>query len=75
MMLKLPFTLIAALAAPAGAFAQTPPAASPEPTGFVCPNTQTLDCMPIVPEERRAFCGREYLDWAAEHCSGLQVVY
>jgi hypothetical protein len=77
MMLKLAFTLIAALAVVAGAFAQTPPAPAPTPApaAFACPKTQTLDCMPIVPEERRAFCGREYLDWAAKHCPGLQVVY
>jgi hypothetical protein len=75
MMFKLAFALIAALAAPAGALAQTQPAPSPGPAAFACPKTQTLDCMPIVPPERRPFCGREYLDWAAEHCPGLQVAY
>jgi hypothetical protein len=59
----------------AGALAQTPAAPSPEPTAFVCPKTQTLDCMPIVPAERRALCGKENLDWAAKHYRGPQAVY
>ncbi|MGD0642078.1 MAG: hypothetical protein ABSC22_15125 [Roseiarcus sp.] len=75
MMLKFAFVFVAALAVGAGAFAQTPPAPTPTPAAFVCPKTQTLNCMPIVPPERRAFCGKEYLDWAAKHCPGLQVVY
>ncbi|MGD0763475.1 MAG: hypothetical protein ABR929_09870 [Roseiarcus sp.] len=75
MMFKFAFALIAALAMAAGALAQTPPAPGPGPAAFACPNTRTLDCMPIVPTERRALCGREYLDWAAKHCPGLQVVY
>ncbi len=71
MTLKLAFASIAALALVCSAAAQTAPA----PAAFVCPKTQTLNCMPIVPAERRAFCGKDYLDWAAKHCPGLQVVY
>ena len=74
MRLNLTLTLIAALAVAAGALAQTP-APNEKPAAFACPRTQTLDCMPIVPAERRALCGREYLDWAAKHCAGLRVVY
>ncbi|MGO4870457.1 MAG: hypothetical protein ACLPGW_07565 [Roseiarcus sp.] len=75
MKLEFAFTLIAALAVASGALAQTQPAPTPAPAAFACPKTQTLNCMPIVPEERRAFCSKQYLDWAAEHCPGLQVVY
>ncbi|MGD1038950.1 MAG: hypothetical protein ABR878_17690 [Roseiarcus sp.] len=75
MKLKLAFALTAALAVAAGALAQTPPVASPPPTEFVCPKARVLDCMPIVPEERRALCRKDYRDWAVKHCPGLQVVY
>ena len=74
-MFKFAFALIAALAATAVALAQTPPTPGSQPQAFACPKTRTLDCMPIVPAERRALCGRDYLDWAAKHCPGLQVVY
>ncbi|MGD1016062.1 MAG: hypothetical protein ABR863_06425 [Roseiarcus sp.] len=74
-MVKFAFALIAALAMAAAALAQTPPAPGSQPTAFACPNMRTLDCMPIVPPERRALCRAEYLDWAAKHCPGLQVVY
>jgi hypothetical protein len=67
--------LIAALPVVIGAAAQTQPVSSPGPAAFACPKTQVLNCMPIVPEERRAFCRKDYLDWAANHCPGLQVVY
>ena len=73
MRLNLTLATIATLAAGSGALAQTLPAPRLEP--FACPRTQTLDCMPIVPPERRAFCGKDYLDWAARHCPGLRVVY
>jgi hypothetical protein len=74
-MLKLAFGLIAALPVGAGAIAQTQPVPSPGPAAFVCPRTRALDCMPIVPEERRALCGKDYRDWARKHCPGLQIVY
>jgi hypothetical protein len=45
------------------------------PERFVCPPTPQIDCMPIVPEERRAFCGKDYLEWAEEHCPGLKVLH
>jgi hypothetical protein len=74
-MLKLAFGLIAALPVGAGAIAQTQPAPSPGPAAFVCPKTRALDCMPIVPEERRALCRNDYRDWATKHCPGLQIAY
>ena len=73
MRLKLTPAVAAMLVAASGALAQAPPSAGRE--AFACPRTQTLDCMPIVPPERRALCNREYLDWAAKHCPGLRVVY
>ncbi|HYA72154.1 MAG TPA: hypothetical protein VEF36_03250 [Roseiarcus sp.] len=74
-MLKLAFGLLAALPVAAAAVAQMQPAPSPDPATFVCPKTQTLNCMPIVPEERRALCRKDYRDWATKHCPGLQIVY
>jgi len=73
MMLKFAFGLIVTLPVIAGAAAQTQPVAGP--AAFVCPKTQTLNCMPIVPAERRALCQKDYRDWANKHCPGLQIVY
>jgi len=73
-MSKLAFLLIAALPI-AGALAQTPPAQSASPAAYVCPKIKTLNCMPIVPPERRALCAKDFRDWAATHCPDLQIVY
>lgn len=73
--LKLAFALIVALPIVSEALAQTQPVPSPGPAAFVCPKAEVLDCMPIVPEERRALCRKDYRDWAAKHCPGLQIVY
>lgn len=72
MRLSLTLVMTATLAA-SGALAQAPP--GPGREALACPRTQTLDCMPIVPPERRAYCSREFLDWAAKHCPGLRVLY
>ena len=63
--------------APVPALAQSRPdlMAAAVPERFVCPPTPQIDCMPIVPEERRAFCGKDYLEWAEEHCPGLKVLH
>jgi hypothetical protein len=74
-MLKFAIALMATLALGAGALAQTAPS-SPGSAAFACPKTPTLDCMPIVPAERRALCSSKgFRDWAATHCPGLQIVY
>ncbi len=69
----LAFASFAAFAAGVGPLAQTPSTA--QPAAFACPKAQTLDCMPIVPAERRALCQKDYRDWAAKHCPGLRIVY
>ncbi|MGO9773032.1 MAG: hypothetical protein ACLPSW_26480 [Roseiarcus sp.] len=73
-MLKFAIALMATLALGAGALAQTAPS-SPGSAAFACPKTPTLNCMPIVPAERRALCSKGFRDWAATHCPGLQIVY
>jgi hypothetical protein len=40
-----------------------------------CPETRYVNCMPPVPEERRARCSREYIKWMKENCPGSEVVY
>ncbi len=74
-MFKFAFALIAALPVVSGALAQTQPVPSSGPAAYACPKTQTLNCMPIVPAERRALCQKDYRDWATKHCPGLQIVY
>jgi hypothetical protein len=34
-----------------------------------------VNCMPPVPEQSRAMCRPEYLQWMKEHCPGAEVVY
>ena len=45
-----------------------------EPSPRVCPQTTYLNCMPVVPKERREMCTREYLEWIKENCPGVKVV-
>jgi hypothetical protein len=40
-----------------------------------CPPPGNLDCMPIVPPERQAFCSRDYADWIGRHCPNTHIVY
>jgi hypothetical protein len=53
----------------------TPKPAVPPESKRTCPPTGTLDCMPIVPPERQAFCSRDYADWIGRHCPNTQIVY
>jgi hypothetical protein len=36
---------------------------------YECPNTQIIDCMPVVPAEDRAYCYGEYHDWIVKNCN------
>jgi hypothetical protein len=45
-----------------------------EPSPGVCPQTTYLNCMPVVPKERREMCTKEYLEWIKENCPGVRVV-
>jgi hypothetical protein len=69
-------TLIALLAASTCA----PPGDDPVPTAplaseFACPPPGFLDCMPIVPRERQAYCTRDFRDWITTNCPEVQIVY
>ncbi len=66
--------LVLALAALPAA-AQPKPDEPPKTEHYVCPPTRTLDCMPIVPVERQAYCTADYLDWAKKHCPGLEITH
>lgn len=35
---------------------------------YTCPAEKTIDCMPMVPEERLAECFGPYHDWIAKNC-------
>ncbi len=52
---------------------RTPP--KPAEAQRECPPPGTLDCMPIVPPERQAFCSRDYAEWIGRHCPNTQIVY
>ena len=45
-----------------------------EPAPRVCPQTTYLNCMPVVPKERREMCTREYIGWIEKNCPGVKVV-
>ena len=44
----------------------------PTPTPFLCPDSEWVDCMPIVDESRKSQCTTEYLNWAKVNCPGFQ---
>jgi len=52
-----------------------PATAEPSEARRKCPPPGTLDCMPIVPPERQAFCSRDYADWTGRHCPNTKIVY
>jgi hypothetical protein len=41
-------------------------------TSYVCPKTEYVNCMPIVPPERQEECSPDYLQWAKNNCPGFQ---
>ncbi|MGP0061290.1 MAG: hypothetical protein ACLPID_18620 [Beijerinckiaceae bacterium] len=70
------FGLVLALATQPAAAQSTPdqrPALVAE--RYACPPTRQLNCMPIVPEELRAFCRKDYREWAAKNCPGFKVLH
>ncbi len=38
---------------------------------YTCPAETTIDCMPIVPEERLALCHGAYHQWIGANCPGV----
>jgi len=74
-----PVLLLCLLVGAPGALAQSPPAATkptvPPEAPRQCPPPGTLDCMPIVPPERRAFCSRDYAEWIGRNCPNTHIVY
>jgi len=43
------------------------------PTGFKCPETPWVDCMPTV-GAKKIMCSAEYLDWAKQNCPNFKGV-
>lgn len=41
---------------------------------YQCPDTDWIDCMPIVPEDRRYQCQKPYLDWVKINCPNFQGI-
>ncbi len=35
---------------------------------YVCPEQDTINCMPIVPEDRIKYCSGDYHEWIEENC-------
>jgi len=42
---------------------------------FICPESDYINCMPIVEGEAKWFCSKEYLDWAKENCPEFEITY
>ena len=51
------------------------PQPEPPPQQFVCPADGYLNCMPIVPPERQAYCSGAYREWITANCSNVEIVY
>lgn len=47
----------------------------PPSEGYVCPSGGYLNCMPIVPAERRAYCSADYRGWILSNCPNVEIVY
>jgi hypothetical protein len=41
-------------------------------TGFICPKTQWVDCMPGPGKAKKTECSPEFLQWAQKNCPGFQ---
>ncbi|MGY9105207.1 MAG: hypothetical protein ACKVG0_01410 [Alphaproteobacteria bacterium] len=62
--------------APTADVPQEPPRAEPPPSeARYCPADGYLNCMPIVPAERRAFCSANYRVWIIDNCPNVEIVY
>jgi hypothetical protein len=55
--------------------ADAPPAEPPPSEARICPADGYLNCMPIVPAERRSFCSADYRGWIANNCPNVEIVY
>lgn len=48
---------------------KVPPSATP---AYTCPQTEWVNCMPILTPETQKSCTKEYLDWATKNCSNFK---
>lgn len=39
-----------------------------------CPEEETINCMPVVPEQYADLCASECRDWVQENCPGVAYV-
>ncbi len=39
---------------------------------YVCPETEWVGCMPMVPKDRQWQCESDYLNWAQKNCPGFK---
>jgi len=53
--------------------AEVPP--EPPREAYVCQADGYLNCMPIVPAERRAYCSADYRNWIVSNCPNVDIVY
>jgi hypothetical protein len=49
-----------------------PSSTVPSTTGFKCPKTQWVDCMPTIGIEMKTMCSAEYLIWAKQNCPNFK---
>jgi len=42
---------------------------------IVCPTTEYLNCMPIVPLERQQICSAASREWIGNNCPDVTIVY
>ncbi len=51
------------------------PSEIPPREALVCPPAGYLNCMPIVPAQRRAFCAADARIWIVNNCPDVEIVY
>lgn len=51
------------------------PDEAPQHEAYMCPADGYLNCMPIVPVQRRAFCSADYRNWIVNNCPNVEIVY
>lgn len=70
--------IVTGLVCIAAAAACVPNGDAPEPMpreAYVCPADGYLNCMPIVPAERRSYCSADYTSWIVSNCPNVEIVY
>jgi len=47
---------------------------APEEEIYICPEEETINCMPVIIPERQKYCSGDYYGWIKENCD-VQFTY